>query len=241
LNVDSMRDVLSRIRTLFLLNAVTPDELTQALITLNLAREAGIERVVYFSVIHSDKYVDVPHFSGKFAVERMLGHLRMPATILRPAYFMQNDAALRDAILGHGVYPMPIGGRGISMVDTRDLAEVAALKLLERENAASPLPGEVLDVAGPDTFTGDAIAALWGDVLKKQVHYAGDDIAAFEQRLKAFLPSWMAYDLRVMMSRFHSDGMKPALGDSERLTTLLGRPLRTYRQFAIETAKQWQA
>jgi len=36
---------------LFLLNAVTPDEVTQALITLSLAQEAGIKRIVYFSVV----------------------------------------------------------------------------------------------------------------------------------------------------------------------------------------------
>ena len=67
LDVESMRAALSGVRTLFLLNAVVPDEFTQALITLNLAREAGIDRIVYFSVVHSDIYVNVPHFGGKHA------------------------------------------------------------------------------------------------------------------------------------------------------------------------------
>src|SRR4051812_5545226 len=51
-DVPSMRQALAGVRTLFLLNAVTPDEVTQALLTLSLAREAGIERIVYLSVIH---------------------------------------------------------------------------------------------------------------------------------------------------------------------------------------------
>ena len=46
LDIDSLRKVFSGVDTLFLLNAVTGDEFTQALITLNLAREAGIDRVV---------------------------------------------------------------------------------------------------------------------------------------------------------------------------------------------------
>src|ERR1700760_883596 len=54
LDVDSLRSALSGVSTLFLLNAVVPDEFTQALIALNLAREVGIERLVYLSVIHSD-------------------------------------------------------------------------------------------------------------------------------------------------------------------------------------------
>src|SRR4051812_15964959 len=56
LDVDAMRSALSGVSTLFLLNAVVPDEFTQALIALNLAREAGIDRIVYLSVIHSDIY-----------------------------------------------------------------------------------------------------------------------------------------------------------------------------------------
>src|SRR6188472_3066151 len=66
LDVDSLRSAFAGVSTLFLLNAVSADEFTQALITLNVAREAGVERVVYLSVIHSDLYVDVPHFAGKY-------------------------------------------------------------------------------------------------------------------------------------------------------------------------------
>jgi uncharacterized protein YbjT (DUF2867 family) len=53
-SANSMRAALSSVRTLFLLNAVVPDEVTQALVTLNLAPDAGIERIVYLSVIHAD-------------------------------------------------------------------------------------------------------------------------------------------------------------------------------------------
>jgi uncharacterized protein YbjT (DUF2867 family) len=102
MDVDAMRAALAKATTLFLLNAVTPDEVTQALITLNLAREAGIERFVYLSVFNSDNYTEVPHFTGKYTVERMIEQFELPATILHPNYFMQNDASLKDAILGHG-------------------------------------------------------------------------------------------------------------------------------------------
>jgi uncharacterized protein YbjT (DUF2867 family) len=239
-DVDVMRAALAKANTLFLLNAVTPDEVTQALITLNLARETGIERIVYFAVLHSDKYTNVPHFTGKYAVERMIEQFELPATILRPAYFMQNDAKLKDAVLGHGAYPMPIGAVGLLMVDTRDIAEVAALCLLRREQAAGPLPREAIDLVGPDVLTGEAIAGIWTEVLNKPIHYAGDDLMAFEQQFRAFAPGWMAYDMRLMMGRFQRDGLVAAAGAIDQLTALLGRPLRSYHDFAVETAKQWQ-
>jgi uncharacterized protein YbjT (DUF2867 family) len=236
LDVDSLHAAFDGVSTLFLLNAVSPDEFTQALIALNVARSAGVERIVYLSVIHPDVYVNVPHFAGKFGVERMIEQMGFNATILRPAYFIQNDLTIKDVITGYGVYPMPVGTKGLAMIDIRDIAEIAALELLRREQAAQPLPITRINLVGPDTLTGTDIAAIWSDVLARQINYGGGDIAAFEQNLKQFMPPWMAYDMRMMGERFLTDGMLPEGSDVERLTTLLGRPLRSYRDFATETA-----
>lgn len=240
IDVDAVRAALAGTSTLFLLNAVVPDELTQALITLDLAVEAGIKRVVYFSVFNADVFGDVPHFSGKYTVERMIEQFGIPATILRPAYFIQNDASLKEAIRDHGVYPMPIGGVGVSMADARDIAEVAALELIRRERAAEPLPRELIEIVGPDALTGASAAALWSDLLGRPVAYAGDDLDAFEQQSRARMPGWMAYDMRMMTRGFQRDGMLAKPGNLGRLTAMLGRPLRTYRSFAEESVKQWQ-
>ncbi|AWN46423.1 NmrA family transcriptional regulator [Methylobacterium terrae] len=236
LDVDAMRGALSGISTLFLLNAVVPDEFTQALVALNLAREAGVKRVVYLSVINSDLSVNVPHFAAKFGVERMIEGMGFEATILRPAYFIDNDRTVADAVLAHGVYPMPLGSRGLAMIDARDIGEIAALALIRRERAAGPLPSETLNLVGPETLTGPDVAAIWSGVLGRPVAYAGDDTAGFERSLRAFMPPWMAFDMRLMAERFQTDGMIPEAGDRERLTALVGRPLRTYRDFAAAVA-----
>ena len=236
LDVDALRSAMSGVSTLFLLNAVTPDEFTQALVALNLAREAGIERIVYLSVIHSDLYVDVPHFAGKYAVERMIERLGLNATILRPAYFIDNDLTVKDVVQGYGVYPMPIGAKGLAMVDTRDIAEVAAIELIRREQAPTPLPLERINLVGPDTLTGLDVAAIWSEALGRPIAYGGDDLEGFERNLRNAMPGWMAYDMRLMAVRFQSDGMQPEAGDVERLTTMLGRPLHSYRAFAAAVA-----
>jgi uncharacterized protein YbjT (DUF2867 family) len=236
LDVGSLRSALAGVSTLFLLNGVVPDEFTQALIALNLARDAGIERIVYLSVIHADRYVNVPHFAGKFAVERMIEAMGMNATILRPAYFMNNDLTVKDVVTGYGVYPMPIGGIGLAMIDARDIGEIAAIELIRRERSAVPLPLNRINLVGPDTLTGSDVAAIWTQVLGRPVAYPGDDTAGFEQNLRAFMPGWMAYDMRLMSERFLTEGMLPDGGDVERLTALLGRPLRSYRDFAAEIA-----
>jgi uncharacterized protein YbjT (DUF2867 family) len=238
LDVDSLRRALSGVSTLFLLNAVVPDEFTQALVALNLAREAGVDRVVYLSVIHSDVYVNVPHFAGKYGVERMIEQMSektgLSATILRPAYFMDNDLTVKDVVTGYGVYPMPIGAKGLAMIDARDIGEIAAIALISRDNAVPSLPLQRINLVGPDTLTGADAAAIWSDVLGRPIAYGGDDTAAFEQNLRHAMPAWMAYDMRLMSERFLSDGMVPEAGDVARLTAMLGRPLRSYRDFVNE-------
>lgn len=236
LDVDALRAAFSGISTLFLLNAVVPDEFTQALLTLGVAREAGVRRIVYFSVIHSDVYVNVPHFAGKFGVERMIEAMGFEATVLRPAYFMDNEHTIRDAITSYGIYPMPIGTKGVAMIDARDIGEIAAIELNRRERSAEPLPFERINLVGPDTLTGTDAAAIWSGVLGRPIAYPGDDVVGFEQNLRQFMPSWMAFDMRLMGERFVSDGMVPDPGDVERLTKLLGRPLRTYRDFVTALA-----
>ena len=235
LDVDSLRGAFSGVSTLFLLNAVASDEFTQALIALNLAREAGVERIVYLSVIHSDLYVNVPHFAGKFAVERMIEKMGFNATILRPAYFMNNDLTIKDVVTGYGVYPMPIGSKGLAMIDARDIGEIAAIELIRREQSATPLPLDRINLVGPDVLTGTDVAGIWSEVLGRPIAYPGDDTAGFEKNLRQFMPSWMAFDMRLMSERFLTEGMIPEPGDAARLTALLGRPLRSYRDFASET------
>ncbi|KIZ50247.1 NmrA family transcriptional regulator [Pseudomonas oryzihabitans] len=232
LDLAALRRAFSGVSTLFLLNAVTGDEFTQALITLNIARESGVERVVYLSVFGADSAVNVPHFAVKFGAERMLAAMGFGATILRPSYFIDNEAMLKDVILQHGIYPMPLGGKGVAMVDARDIAEVAALELIRRDQAPGRLPSTTLNLVGPDSLTGEGAAAIWSELLGRPILYAGDDPQGFEQNMATFMPAWMAYEMRLMAERYVSDGMLPQPGDRERLVQMLGRPLHGYRDFA---------
>jgi len=237
LDIDALRAAFDGVRTLFLLNAVTGDEFTQAIITLNIAREAGVERVVYQSVFDADGAVNVPHFAVKSGAERMLERMGFSATILRPSYFIDNELMIKDVILNHGVYPMPIGSKGVAMVDGRDIAEVAAIELIRRDGASERLPVETINLVGPDTLTGPQVAKIWSDLLGRPIVYGGDDPSGFEKNMASFMPNWTAYEMRLMAERYVTDGMIPEAGDVERLTKILGRPLHTYRDFAAQIAR----
>lgn len=237
-DTEAMRAALDGVSALFLLSAVAADELTGTLLTLDLARAAGVRDVVCLSVIHADVFTDPPHFAAKGAAERMIDDLGITATILRPGYYMQNDAGMREAVLG-GTYPPPLGNRGVLLVDTRDIAEVAARRLVARQEANTPLPSEVIDVVDPETWTADAIASLWSRVTGRPVAYGGDDLDAFERSTGQRVPGFYARDMRLMMQRFQHDGMVAAPGTDQRLREILGRPPRSYRDFVTETVASW--
>ncbi|TPN20850.1 NmrA/HSCARG family protein [Mesorhizobium sp. B2-3-3] len=236
LDIDALRSAFKDVSTLFLLNAVTGDEFAQAIIALNVAREAGVDRVVYLSVFEADRAVNVPHFAVKFGAERMLVQMDFSATILRPTYFIDNESMVKDVIMEHGVYPMPIGSKGLAMVDARDIAELAAIELIRRDSAPGKLPIETINVVGPDTLSGPDVAKIWSELLDRPVVYGGDDPGAFEQNMASFMPKWTAYEMRLMAERYVSDGMIPEADDVVRLTSILGRPLHTYRDFAAGVA-----
>jgi hypothetical protein len=155
--------------------------------------------------------------------------------------YIQKDLRQKDALLSHGLYAMPIGSSGVSMVDTRDIAQIAEQELLRRERSEARLPSQVIDPVGPDSLTGAALADIWTETLGRPISYAGDDLDAMERKMKTFAPGWLAYDMRLMLRRYQQDGAAATPAALERLTTHLGRPPRSYRDFAAETAKQWAA
>ena len=226
---------LAGIDKVYLLNAVTPDELTQALIVYDLSKRLGVKHVVYHSVFRVDAFPDVPHFASKLAVETALRTFDVPWTVIRPNYFIQNDEMLKDAIQG-GVYPMPLGERGISMVDVRDIAEAAAIAL-----TTSGHEGKLYNLNGPDAISGPSAAQIWSELLGKPVHYPGADMDAFEEAARKRGPAWSAFDIRMMFQGYLERGFVAEAGDLESVTALLGHAPRSYRAFAQETAAGWAA
>ena len=221
---------------LFLLNAVVADELTQALIAYGIARRAGLKHVTYLSVFKVEQFRDVPHFASKLAVENALREFGVPYTILRPGYYVQNDAMLKAALTGPGIYPMPIGTAGICAVDTRDIAEAAAISLTQEGHE-----GQTYDLAGPTLISGPGNAATWSKLLGKEIRYTGHNFDQWEQQMRTNAPGWQAFDLRAMFQGYFDRGFASTETEVARVTKLLGHAPRSYEDFAAETAMLWKA
>jgi uncharacterized protein YbjT (DUF2867 family) len=231
----SIQKAMDGVDKLYLLNAVLPDELTQGLIAYDLAKKLKLRHVVYHSVFRVEHFKDVPHFASKLAIESALREFNVPFTIIRPNYFNQNDATLKDALTKTGIYPMPLGQVGISAVDIRDIAEAAAIALTSDGHF-----GKTYNLNGPEALSGPKAASIWSGLLGKEIRYSGHDMDAFEEQMRKQRPAWAAFDIRMMFQGYLERGFIAEDGDLETLTKLLGHAPRRYEDFAKETFAQWQ-
>jgi uncharacterized protein YbjT (DUF2867 family) len=234
----SVAEALKGVDKLFLLIGNVPDEFTQALTAYGLAKKAGLKHVTYLSVFKADQFLEVPHFGAKYAVEEAIRVGGVPYTILRPGYFVQNERQLKPVLTGPGLYPVPAGNHGLAVVDVRDIAEASAISLTAKGHE-----GQTYDLVSSEMLTGPAAAATWSKLLDKKITYAGHgDFDGFEAQLrKSGMPSWIAYDLRVMFQGYVERGFSNTEDQTARFAALLGHQPRTYSNFAAELVKEWTA
>ncbi|HSV16323.1 MAG TPA: NmrA family NAD(P)-binding protein, partial [Tepidisphaeraceae bacterium] len=233
---ESVKAALSGVDKLFLLVGNVADELTQALLTNAVAREAKIKHVTYLSVFGAERFPGVPHFIGKQTVENAIKSFDTPFSILRPGYFFQNDARFKDLLTGPGVFPLPIGTVGVGAVDVRDIADAAAITLTTDGHA-----GKTYNLVSHSILTGLGAAEVWSKALGKPVIYPGMPLEDFERQLRQMVPAWLAMDMRLMFQIYQEQGNVPAAGDADALSKLLGHAPRRYEDFVRQTVAAWRA
>lgn len=218
----------------FLLNAMSPSETQEGLFALSWAKTHGVKKLVYLSVLGAEQWPHLPHFASKLGMEQAIKASGIDYTILQPSSFYQNDLWAKDAILQHGVYPTPLGSAGVDRVDVRDIAEAAVKALLGKRR------NRTFAVAGPTSETGASTAAAWSKHLGRPIAYAGDDLEAWAQASRMFLPEWMVFDLKLMFTVFQKHGFRATPVERASTERLIGHPMRTFDAFVQETAAQWQ-
>ena len=151
-------------------------------------------------------------------------------TLLRNNAYMQNFLMLAPAIAGTSSFGSSAGDGRVGMIDARDVAAVAA------QIAVSPAPhaGKTYWPTGPERLSYADAAAVLSTVLGRTITFHP---LTFEEERQAMInagvPAAVAEMNAQALSLF-------AQGDSDWVTddvpTLLGRPARTFEQFATDHA-----
>lgn len=140
-----------------------------------LARETGIQHLLYQSVGSAHRNTGIPHFDNKWRVEQTIRELDFPSwTVLRPVFFMENLLgpfflpSIQQGKLAIGIAPRT----RLQMIAVRDIGRYG-LRAFERYEA---LNGRAIDIAG-DELTGPEAARVLSDVSGRPITFESTPIA----------------------------------------------------------------
>lgn len=208
---------------------VSPGVPAQELDVVAAASSAGVGHVVK---ITSDASADSP-------IARRRDHSRIEAglresglsyTLLRSNAYMQNMLMLAPAIAATGGFGSVAGEGRIGMVDSRDVAAVAAHVAVSPDDS----PGTTYWLSGPERISYAEVAVQLSAVLGRPIDY---ESISFDEQRSAMIASGMPPAL----AQLNAQALELfSHGDSDWVTDdvsrLLDRPARTFREFAADHA-----
>jgi uncharacterized protein YbjT (DUF2867 family) len=220
----SIDEAMSGVTAVVLVSQAVP---AQELNVVASAVSAGVEHVVKAT---SKASADSPiaRRRGQTEIEAGLAASGLAHTLLRSNAYMQNVLALAPAIAKTSGFGSSAGKGRTGMVDARDVGAVAA------EIAASPVPhaGKTYWLTGPELISNYDVAAVLSQLLGRTITYR--ELSFDEDKntmIRAGVPELIA---QMNAQAFFLTAGGDAEWVSEDVESLLGRPARSFEQFATD-------
>jgi uncharacterized protein YbjT (DUF2867 family) len=201
---------------------------------VEVADQAGVQQIVLLSQLAAAEDSPVRFLRYHAVVERRIRELGLGYTFLRPNLYMQGLLMFRSSIASDGAFFAPIGDARVSLVDVRDIADVAAEALTGRNHL-----NKTYDLTGPDALTHYEIAEALSRALGRSVTYTDVPPEAFAAALGEYqMPQWQIDGLLEDYEHYRRAGaeaISPAVHD------VTGHAPRDINQFARDYAPEFAA
>lgn len=196
---------------------------------IDAARQAGVEQVVFLSLLGVENNRQTPHYK----VEQYLRASGLAWTFLRASFFMQNlNTTHRAEIRDRDEIFVPVGCGKTSFIDVRDIAAVAALALTQPGHA-----NQAYDLTGPQALDYYEVAGIFSQVLGRRIVYRSPSIVPFVWKtIRRGTPLPFAL---VMAWLYHQTRNGMSAGVTPEVARLLGRPPITLRQYIADYRSAW--
>ncbi len=232
-NPQTFDAALRDVDKVFLLSPPSPQTGEQHGKFVESAKQAGVQHIVRLSVLPADP--DSPIAIGRWhgEADQHVIDSGIAYTLLRPAYFMQNQLMSAGTIASQGAIYGMLGDGKVGHIDTRDVAEVAAAVLTGEGHE-----GKVYPLTGPESLSMTEVAARLSAALGKEVKYvnvAPDQVRAAIIGMGA--PEFMADGL-VELYMMISQGMVDMVAGTFKEIT--GHDPRGFGQFAHDFASAFE-
>jgi len=222
---DSLLAAFTHVDKLFLITPFTENQVEMATTLVDAARRAGVKHIVKLSAMgaHAQPGIQLGRWHRR--IEQYIEKSGVPYTLLRPSSFMQNLVHYNaESIKNEGKFYQPTGEGKIAYIDVRDIAAagVAALTGTGHE-------GKVYELTGPEALSNQQVAAIFSEVLGKQVEFVDiPDAVAREAMLAQHTPEWMA-DALLELYGLYRKGYSNKVYDTMQGVT--GRAPHSFREF----------
>ncbi|MEU6895967.1 NAD(P)H-binding protein [Streptomyces sp. NPDC046557] len=193
------------------------------------AEAAGVEHVVLLSsssVLGPDAEND-PLASHSLKIERALADSALTHTFLRPDAFASNSFGWAGSISRSMPVQLAYPDAHVALIHPEDIADIAAEAL-----TGGALTGRSLTLTGPESLSFREQLAVLADTLGREIPVEHISRPEAERQMGGYLPAPMACSLLDLWKA--ADHRPAAIADTTE--TLLGRPARTFRQWAQENA-----
>jgi uncharacterized protein YbjT (DUF2867 family) len=230
----SLVTAMTGIEKVFLLSSPHPDAVGWHRNAIDAARRTQVRLLVRSSILGADRETPAEFINAHATCDRYLEDSGLPYVIVRPNLFLQNVPEFTiPSVDESGTFYADAGQARISMVDTRDVAAVAAVALTGPGQA-----GAHYDVTGPEALSYADVADRLTSALGRPVSYAdAPDDAVRQALLGAGLSEWFAGALAGLYQDYRrsgTDGYAAQVSDTVRQLT--GRPARSLDDLLREIA-----
>jgi len=221
----SLVTAMDGVEKVFLLSSPHPDAVRWHRNAIDAARRTQVQLLVRSSILGADRETPAEFIAAHTECDRYLESSGLPYAIVRPNLFQQNvPESTIPSIDGSGAFYADAGQARLSMVDTRDVAAVAAVVLTEPGHA-----GAAYDVTGPEALSYGDVAAKLTRALDRPVRYVDAPDDAVRQALLGFgLSEWFAGALVGLYQDYRRSGADGyAAQVTETVPRLTGHPARS--------------
>ncbi|MEK4871869.1 SDR family oxidoreductase [Niallia sp. FSL W8-1348] len=144
---------------------------------LEKAKDKEIKHITYLSL----KDVQFMPFIHHYKMEKLIKSYNIPYTFVRAGYFMQNlnDFLCKEIKERQRIF-VPAGKGKTSFIDTRDLAEISALTLVNEGKHKN----QIYAVTGNEALDFFDVASIMTEVLGVKIQYTNPSVKEFREYMK---------------------------------------------------------
>lgn len=197
---------------------------------IEAAKQSGVQHIVKQSGLDANLDADSQIIRDHAESDQLIKNSGLKYTLIQPNSFFQNFYGNLPTINTVSQFYSPLSDSRQSMVDINDVAEAVSLVLTQAGHE-----GKTYRFTGTQALTSAEQAKLISQASRKDISFVNVSQQDFESALKeAGMGDWLAENLAEMIAWFARGKQYGEI--SEDIENLLGRPPRTFDDFAKELA-----